>query len=236
MSDRTNVPGITETDVKQAFMFTDEVVDGFPGRITGSESCRKAGERIKAEFAKYSDPGTAKSEQFIVHPWSFLKYIPGLVVLYFAAMTLLYFGLPWIAFAGLALGLFVFFAQFGLYWHLLDPLFPGAKAYNISGVIEPQGEVKQQIIVSAHHDAAYVFQILSRLPKLYFPLMLMGVGLQVVGLLLSLVAALLSLFGIFLPQWVALIFIVLGVFTIPFLFFTTKIGRASCRERVYVQV
>jgi aminopeptidase YwaD len=220
MSDRVDAPKVTEANVKQAFSFTDEVVNGFPGRITGSEPCRKTGERVKQEFEKFCD--SVRSEEFIVHPWSFLKYIPGLVVLYFICVTLLYFGFAWIAFAGLALGLFVFFAQFGIYWHLLDPLFPSANGYNISGVIEPEGEVRQQVIVSAHHDAAYVFQILARLPKLYFPLMMLGVGLLVISLLLSLGAAVMSLFGILLPQWVALVFIVLGIFVIPFLFFTTN--------------
>lgn len=222
MSDRLSAPGISDGQVKQSFSFTDEVVEGFPGRITGSEACRKTGERLKAEFEKFCDAGAVRSEQFTVHPWSFLKYIPGLVVLYFICMTLLYFGFPWIAFAGLALGLFVFFAQFGIYWHLLDPFFPAVKAYNVSGVIEPEGEVKQQVIVCAHHDAAYVFQILAHLPKLYFPLMMAGVGLLVVSLLLSLAASVLSLFGVLLPQWVALVFIILGIFVIPFLFFTTS--------------
>jgi aminopeptidase YwaD len=222
MSDRIDAPQVTDANVKRAFSLTNEVVDGFPGRLTGTESCRKAGVRVKQEFEKHCDPGSVKSEEFILHPWSFLKYIPGLVVLYFACMILLYFGLPWIAFAGLAVGMFAFIGQFLFYWHLLDPLFPAAKASNIIGVIEPEGEVKQQIIVSGHHDAAYVFQILEHLPKLYFPLMMAGVGLLLLGLLLSLVAAVLSIFAVLLPQWVALVFIVLGIFVIPFLFFTTS--------------
>ena len=216
-----NIPEITQDNVWHVLAFTDEVVKGFPARAAGHESTLKAGKRIQEEFEKYCDLGTVQGEDFTIHPKSFIKYIPGLVVVYFACMTLLYFNLPWIAFIGMALALFAFVGQFALYWHLLDPLFPKAKGYNVYGRIEPEGEVRQQIIVSGHHDAAYAFQILSRMPKLYFPLMIIGVLLLVVGTLLALVASILSLFGIVLPQWIVIVFIVLGVFEIPYLFFTT---------------
>jgi aminopeptidase YwaD len=222
MGNENVIAEISEADVKRAFTFTDEVVEGYPGRLTGTESCRKAGLRVRQEFEKFCDAGSVKSEEFVIHPWSFLKYIPGMVVVYFACAVLLYFQYPWIALAGLAVTLFVFTGQFVFYWHLLDPLFPAQKGFNISGSIEPQGEVKQQVIVSAHHDAAYAFQILTHLPKLYTPLMALGVLLLVVALLVSLVASVLSLFGIALPQWVAVALMIGGIFEIPFLFFTTS--------------
>jgi hypothetical protein len=75
--------------------------------------------------------------------------------------------------------------------------------------------------VSGHHDAAYAFQILTHMPKLYFPLMMIGVGLLVISTLVTLGVAVLSLFGIIASQWVALVLIILGVFEIPYLFFTT---------------
>ena len=224
MGDAIKLPEIGPQQVKDAFAFTDEVVEGYPGRLTGTEACRRAGQRIREEFEKFCDPGSVRAEEITTHPLSFLKYIPGLVVLYLACVALLYFNpaLAWVSFAGMALGLFVFYGQFVRYWHLLDPLFPKAKGYNICGSIEPSGEVRQQVIVSAHHDAAYVFQILAHLPRLYTPLMAGGVLLMVVALLVSLAAGILSCFGIILPQWVPLVLIILGVFELPFLFFTTN--------------
>jgi aminopeptidase YwaD len=213
---------ITQDNVRHVFAFVDEVVEQYPGRVAGSKSTLKAGKRIQAEFEKYCDPGTVQGEDFTIHPRSFLKYIPGLVVIYFACMTLLYFNLPWIAFIGMAIALFVFVGQFVLYWPLLDPLFPRAKGYNVYGSIEPEGEIRQQIIVSGHHDAAYAFQVLTHMPKLYFLLMIVGVLLLVLGFLLALVASIMSIFGVVLPQWVAVVFMVLGVFEIPYLFFTTE--------------
>ncbi len=224
MGDINNLPEIGPQMVKDAFTFTDEVVEGYPGRMTGKEPCHKAGRRIGEEFQKFCDPGSVKIEEITTHPTSFLKYIPGMVVLYFASMALLYLvpGLAWISFAVMALCLFVFYGQFLVYWHLLDPLFPKAKGFNVYGSIEPSGEVRQQVIVSAHHDAAYVFQILSRLPKLYTPLLAGGVLLLVIATLVSLAAGIMLCFGAALPQWVALVLIILGVFEIPFLFFTTN--------------
>lgn len=224
MGNGLNVPQVGGENVKRIFAFTDEVVEGFPNRIAGSMSVKRASERIKEEFAKYCDPGTVKMQEFDIHPASFLKYIPGMVVVYFISMLVLFFrpGLAWISFALLALCLFVFYGQFIRYWHLLDPLFPKKRAYNVYGSIEPSGEVKQQVIISAHHDAAYVFQILWRVPKLYTPLMAGGVLLLVIALLVSLASGILACLGLALPQWVALALLILGIFEVPFLFFTTN--------------
>ncbi len=217
------IPQIAAVQVKRAFVFTDEVVENFPGRVAGSEAVHKAGLRISEEFAKYCDAGTVKVERFDIHPWSFLKYIPGLVVLYFACVALLLFApaLAWLAFAGLALGLFVFYGQFVRYWHLLDPLFPRRQAYNVYGSIEPSGEVKQQVVVSAHHDAAYVFHLLHRVPKYYALLINGGILFLVLGFLVSLVATVLLVFNILLPQWAAIALMIGGIFVLPLAFFTT---------------
>ena len=223
MSETGKAADITDAQVKHAFAFTDEVVENYPGRAAGSEAVRRAGLRVKEEFEKNCDAASVKVDQFDIHPWSFLKYIPGLVVLYFACVTLLYFipALAWVSFAGLALGLFVFYGQFVRYWHLLDPLFPRRQAYNVYGSIEPSGEVKQQIVVSAHHDAAYVFHLLDKLPKYYALLINGGMLFLALGFLVSLVATVLSVFSILLPQWIAVVLIVGGVVVLPMAFFTT---------------
>ena len=217
------IANISEQQVKHTFAFCDEVVENFPGRVAGSEAVRKASLRVKEEFEKYCDAGTVKVDQFDIHPWSFLKYIPGLVVLYFACVVLLFLAptLAWISFAGMALGLFVFYGQFVRYWHLLDPLFPKRQAYNVYGSIEPSGEVKQQIVVSAHHDAAYVFHLLDKVPKYYAFLINSGILFLVLGFLVSLVATVLLVFNILLPQWIAVVLIAGGILVLPMAFFTT---------------
>jgi aminopeptidase YwaD len=232
MSTGTGLPEIGPQQVKEAFSFTDEIVEGYPGRLAGTAACRKAAERIKAEFESCCDAGTVKSEQCDIHPQSLLKFVPFLAVLYYACILLLYFVPPlaWVSFAGLALGLFAFYGQTVMHWHLLDPLFPRKDGYNVCGSIEPSGEVKQQIILSAHHDAPYVFHLRERIPKLYAPLRKAGGVLLVVAVLVSLIAAVLPYFGMALPLWVALVLLILGVLVLPFLFMTTSMASPGAGD------
>ncbi len=226
------VPDIGPHQVKDAFAFTDEIVEGYPGRLAGSEACHEAAERIKAEFERFCDAGTVKAEQCDIHPQSLVKFVPGLVVLYYACILLLYFvpSLAWVSFAGLALGLFAYYGQAVRQWHLLDPFFPRKNGYNVYGSIEPSGEVKQQVIVSGHHDAAYVFHIRERLPKLYAPLRTIGSLVLAIAVLVSLAATILLCFGITLPQWVALVLLILGIFMLPFLFLTTNAASPAAGD------
>jgi aminopeptidase YwaD len=222
MPEMLETAGVTGEQVSRAFAFTDEVVERYPGRVTGTEALHEAARRIRDEFAQYCDAGSAKIEEFDVHPGSFLKYLPGLTVLYLAAAVLLYFNLPWPALACIALAVLAFTGQFLLYWHLLDPLFPKCRGYNVVASIDPEDEIRQQVIVSAHHDAAYVFHLLARAPRLYFPLMRAGAAVMLLAFLVCLTAASLSLAAIVVPQWVAVVLIVMGVFVLSFLFFTTN--------------
>jgi aminopeptidase YwaD len=218
------VADVSSQQVKDAFAFTDEVVGGYPGRLAGSAACHGAAERIKVEFERCCDAGTVKAEQCDIHPESFVKYIPALAVLYYACVLLLYFApsLAWISFFGLALGGFAYYGQAIRQWQLLDPLFPKKQGFNVYGSIEPSGEVRQQIIVSAHHDAAYAFHIREHAPKLYAPLRMAGGMLLIVAVVVSLVAGVLLWFNSTLPQWVSIVLLVMGIITLPFLFFTSS--------------
>jgi len=232
---------ITKTHIRRVFNFTDEVVEGYPNRLAGTEACKNAADRIKQEFAKYCDPGSVRVEDFECHPKSFLKYIPALVVLYFAGAVLLFFGLPLTALVIYALAIFMFYAQFARYWELLDPYFPKATGYNVFGSIEPEGEVRQQIVVSAHHDAAYVFQLLSYIPKYYARLINAGILVLLLGFLVSLFATVVALFRIPVPEWslvwVPVALMVLGVFQIPLAFFTTReVSPAAGDDMIAVAV
>lgn len=212
---------ISKAHVKRVFKLTDEVVEGYPGRLAGTEACKNAADRIKQEFIKYCDPDSVQVEDFTVHPKSFLKYIPALVVMYFIGAVLLYFGLPLTALIVYGLAIFMFYAQFVRYWELLDSYFPKATGYNVFGSIEPEGEVKQQVVISAHHDAAYVFQLLSYAPK-YARLISIGILLLLLGFLISLVATVLAFLHIPFPWWVPIALMVGGIFQLPLLVFTTR--------------
>jgi aminopeptidase YwaD len=213
---------MTKTHVRRVFKFTDEIVEGYPNRLAGTEACRNAANRIKQEFIKHCDPGSVQVEDFTVYPKSFLKYIPALVVLYFAGAILLYFRFPLTALVVYGLAIFMFYAQFARYWELLDSYFPKATGYNVFGSIEPEGDVRQQVVVSAHHDAAYVFQLLAHAPKYYAGLINAGILLLLLGFLVSLVDTVLFVFGVPLPVWVPIALLAGGIFQLPLAFFTTR--------------
>ncbi|MBL7209159.1 MAG: M28 family peptidase [Dehalococcoidia bacterium] len=216
---------ITTSHVERVFDFTNEVVEQYPNRLAGTEACRNAANHIKKEFTGNCDPDSVQTEDFTVHPKSFLKYIPGLVTVYFICSVLLYFQFPLPALIGYSLGIFAFYSQFVRYWEVFDPLFPRATGYNVFGSIEPEGEVKQQVIISAHHDAAYVFQLIARFPRYYAKFINAGVLFLVLGFLVSLIAAILTIFHIPPPgwahPWVPLVLLAGGIFLLPLAFFTT---------------
>ena len=217
---------INESHVQRVFDFTNEVVEKYANRLAGTEACRNAANRIKEEFTKNCDADSVRTEDFTVHPKSFLKYIPALVVLYFICSTLLYLQLPLPALIGYSLGILVFYCQFVRYWETFDPLFPKATGYNVFGSIEPEGEVKQQIIVSGHHDAAYVFQLIAHAPKYYARFITAGIAFLLLGFLVSLIETALVIFRGSVPEWthpwIPLALLVGAVFVLPLAFFTTR--------------
>jgi len=208
---------ITNENIESVLAFTDEVVRTFPDRLIGTPSCDQAGMRIAEEFSKYCDPGTVKREEFTCHPKSFLKYIRPAVLAYGASMAAAFLKRPWTAVTVLWATLSVFMSQFMFYKKFFDPLFPEAKGYNVYGVIEPEGEVKQQIILCGHHDAAYVFHYMDFSPR-YYPLLLVA---GIAPFLLLLLYALITAVTRYNPRWLWRIVSVLSPGVIPLWWFTT---------------
>ena len=211
--------------VKRVFDLTDEIVELYPNRLAGTKACHETAKRLKKEFAKNCDPGSNHIEEFTVHPQSFLKYIPAIVIIGIICSFLLLLGYPLPALIGFALVIFAFYAQFVRYWELLDPLFPKATGYNVYGSIEPEGEVKQQVILSAHHDAAYVFQLIARIPRFYSTFMQAGILFLILGFLVSLIWTVLMLFNIQIPTWahpsVPIALVICSILVLPLAFSTT---------------
>jgi hypothetical protein len=58
------------------------------------------------------------------------------------------------------------FVHFFLFGNLFDAFFQRKKGCNVVGTVEPSGDVKKQVIISGHHDSAYVFSFFLRFKKL----------------------------------------------------------------------
>ena len=103
---------VTRENIDHVFQFTDAIVNNFPQRLAGSDSCFKAGKAIEEEFEKNCDKGSVKTEEFIFHPKAFLKYIRFAVAVYLTSIVLVFFHKPIIALVLLSMIVSLFVSQF----------------------------------------------------------------------------------------------------------------------------
>ena len=175
------------------------------------------GKAIADEFSRTCDKGSVKTEEFTFHPRAFLKYIRFEVVIYLVSIALVFLHKPVIAGALLSAGICVFVSQFVFYRELFDPFFPEAAGLNVYGSIEPEKEVKQQIILCGHHDAAYVFHYLSFSTK-YYPLFIIA---GIAPVFISFILILFMVISGMRPLWMPVAMAVMSAGVIPLWFFTT---------------
>jgi aminopeptidase YwaD len=111
----------------------------------------------------------------------------------------------------------VFSSQFVFYKKIFDPFFSKALGYNISGFVEPDHDVQQQIILCGHHDAAYVFHYMAISPRLYPFVVIGGVLSLLLGIGLSLTCIIMSNP----PGWIPTVMAASFVLVLPLWWFTT---------------
>ena len=167
------MPAVDPGAVRRAFALTDQVVQDCPRRLAGSESCHRAAEHIRERFAEHCAPGSAVIETFRFHPKAFLKFVRPAIALVYLALLLIWLDQGALALVVAPWTTIAFLTQIAFYKGTFDRLFPAATGANVLGRVDPPGPVLQQIIVSAHHDAAYVFHTMDRLPRFY-PFALVG--------------------------------------------------------------
>lgn len=162
-----------EARARSALEYTADAIRRFGPRLTGSESCREAARDLVSRAHSCSD--NAIIEEFEVHPRAFLGFIRVLVVMYAIAAPLLAF-LPILSAVMATAGIFILVFGFFLYRKVLDPFFPREKGYNVVATLEPEGEVRRQVIVSGHHDSARVFNFYIDQPEKYSRRVYGGIG------------------------------------------------------------
>ncbi len=208
---------ITSENVRHALQFTDYIVKNFPYRLAGSDSCERAGKAIAEEFSRHCDFHSVKHESFAFHPTACIKIIRPLVILYVIAVAFIFLKMPVVALFCLLLSLAMFSSQIVFYKKIFDPFFPKGQGYNIGGIVEPDQDVQQQIILCGHHDAAYVFHYMALSPRLY-PFVVFG------GILPFLLGTGLSITSVIMgypPWWVPAVMAATFVPVLPLWWFTT---------------
>ena len=150
---------------QNAINHTAELIHLYGPRPAGSNSCLQAAEHLKDDLDSIC--GNAQLETFITRPGVFNGFfiIEPLLYTFFILFALA--GQIRLAAIGLLLTIVYGFLQFGYYKEYFRFLFPKRTCANVCAALEPGQDVRQQIILSGHHDSAYEMRILRRHQKLY---------------------------------------------------------------------
>jgi hypothetical protein len=150
---------------QEVFRKTQELIDKHGPRLAGTKSNLNAADDLFQDIKSFADH--AHSEDFYVYQGAFLGWIRILVFNFVLGTVFLWIGLPWVAALLALISVMILYIQFILYLPFLDRFYPKRQARNVYGVIEPEGEVLQDIIISGHHDSAHVFNFFIHQPNLY---------------------------------------------------------------------
>ena len=155
------------------------------------ESCGEAERRLGALLAeRWRALGLdVRGERFLCHPRAFLGSISLSVILYLAAV-ISFWTWPWLCVLWSIASLIVTVSELLRYRELVDPLFPEKEGENVVGVLAPRHEVRRRVVLSAHLDSAYEFNLSFLFRDWAVPIMVLGLGAPIVALAGGLLRAL----------------------------------------------
>ena len=144
---------------------TKNIIEKVGPRAPGSAESREVADMLAAEADAFSD--SVRTEDFSFSPRAFLGWIRILVFAYVLALGFMWAGIYLLSSVLLlgAVTLLVF--QFFMYKEVIDPFYPKSTGRNVLASLEPEGEVRGELVVSGHHDSARIFNFLVHQPKLY---------------------------------------------------------------------
>jgi hypothetical protein len=150
---------------KNAFKLAEKIINKTGPRLAGDTSTHQAADIINENLSDFTDK--SEIEEFFFHQGAFLGWIKILVVSYILGVLFLWLNLPLLSLILAVLSITILVLQFFFYLPIIDKLYPKKVGKNVIGVINPEKEVKRQVIISGHHDSARVFNFFVHQPKLY---------------------------------------------------------------------
>jgi aminopeptidase YwaD len=151
---------------KEALSLVSKLIEKYGSRLTGSTGAKETANHLAKELSLYCSK--VEKESFEVRPKAFLGWIRIVVATYIVGLLFLWLSLPIVSFIALLGALLIMVFEFFLYKEVVDPLYPKAEGINVYGVMEPEKEVKQTVVYSAHHDSAPIFNLFEKDSHLYF--------------------------------------------------------------------
>ncbi len=214
---------------------TRAILEKCPCRTAGSPDALSAAAMIRDQFGRYCD--SAVLEPFTIYPGQFWNIGRIFFLSYLAAALGLLIGTGGIvpALAAGSFGIIYGFVQFIVMGRLFDRLFKKKQAQNVVGVIEPRQEVKQQVIISGHHDSAYVSRYLLKHQELYGFVMVTAVAAYLAGFALMLLTALRYAATGVPPgdiMWVRASVLSLALLVLPLYFFFTDVPSPGAGDNL----
>jgi peptidase M28-like protein len=145
-----------EAHQEYMYGFIASVLQTIGPRESCSENERRLGQRLAELWRALGHE--VRVERFTCHPKAFLGFIPFSALLYLGA-TVCYWVAPFLCFLLAAISFAAIVLELLRYREFVDPLFPAADGENVVAVIRPRGTVERRVIVSAHQDSAYEFNL-----------------------------------------------------------------------------
>lgn len=155
-----------DSTIKQILALTGRILEKCGTRAPGTQSALDAADDLSENMEQYF--GSVRKERFTMHPGSLINIGRIVGAVYILALIMLIIGgaLSYIPAVLCIISLMYTFIHFFLYGTLFDNLFRKQPGCNVVGTIEPSGPVRKQVIISGHHDSAYVFNFFSKFEKL----------------------------------------------------------------------
>lgn len=151
---------INAQDHAAQFMIDDitKVCTTMPKRNPGSEGEKIACEYFEKLCLEEYGCDEAHVESFEEHPWSFFGWMWITFTMTIIAAILVIIQKPVLAVIAIVLtvlGWALCITQFGLYWKVVDFIFPKETGHSMWAVKKPKGEVKQRVLFNGHVDAVW---------------------------------------------------------------------------------
>ena len=160
--------------VNSCLELTQMILKDHRFRIAGTDGCREAADKIAEVFGKFCD--RVEEEPFILYPKA-LWYVGRVIALiYLVSAVIDIMGNSFIYIGSILcfIGMFYGLIQYVFYGRLFDRLFKSAEGRNVTATLEPDKNVKVQIILVGHHDSPYIFSFLERFQSIAFIRFLFG--------------------------------------------------------------
>jgi Peptidase family M28 len=147
---------IAERYTDYMYNLIDSVVKEIGPRLACSEEEKKLGRLFADEIRPTCE--RVDTETFTCSPTAFMGFFPYLTLMYLAGVVC-YFFLPAVSMVLALVVATIFILEVVRYKEFIDPIYPKKQGENVSGIVKPTGDVKRRVIVSAHFDSAYEFNI-----------------------------------------------------------------------------